>query len=81
MEQTVIQIGNSAGIIIPKTYRDEINIKVGDQLLVKRQNGSLFITPQKTKKNLLGGVDAKFMEMVDGFATEHQDVLEELAKR
>lgn len=81
MQQTVVQIGNSAGVIIPKTYRDEINIKVGDPLVIKRQNGSLIITPQKTKKNLLGGVNAKFMKMVDEFATEHQDVLKELAKR
>ncbi len=69
------------GIIIPKTYREEIHIKAGDPLAVKRQNGGLLITPQKTRRNILGGVNTKFMKMVDEFAQEHQDVLEELAKR
>lgn len=71
MVQQAIQIGNSIGVIIPKNVLEEKGIKVGDKLQVD----------VKPIKKSVGGVDVKFMKMVDEFIQEHKDVLEKLANR
>lgn len=79
MQQTVIQIGNSAGIILPQDLRQETGIKTGDKIMVKRKGSDIILS--KVNKNLALGVNAKFAKMVDEFITEHEDALRELAKR
>lgn len=71
MVQQAIQIGNSIGVIIPKNVLEEKGIKVGDKLQID----------VKTINKSVGGVDTKFMKMVDEFIEEHKDVLEQLAHR
>lgn len=71
MVQQAIQIGNSVGIIIPKNVLKEKNIKVGDKIEID----------VKAVKNTVGGVDAKFMQMVDEFIKDHKDVLAALSNR
>ena len=77
VQQTVIQIGNSLGVILPKPVRG--NLKAGDKVVVTGKQDTISIAPLKTKQ--AGGVDAKFMQMVDEFITEHEDVLKELSHR
>lgn len=71
MIQQTIQIGNSVGVIIPKNVLEEKRIKVGDRVQLD----------VKPVKKYVGGVDTKFMKMVDEFIEEHKDVLEQLAHR
>lgn len=78
MQQTVIQIGNSLGVVIPTRLRSD-TLKAGDKVVVDGTPDAITISPVKKKQH--GGVDAKFMQMVDSFITEHEDVLKELAKR
>lgn len=77
MTQTVIQIGNSIGVVIPQ--RLQIDLKAGDKVVVDKKNDTILISP--VKKVHTGGVDAKFMKMVDEFIAEHEDVLRALANR
>lgn len=78
MEQTVINIGNSAGIIIPQKILKSAGIKPGDKVMVDQKSGKISLTPVVSES---GGVDPKFMEMVDGFIERHKDVLAALSKR
>ena len=78
MEQTVINIGNSAGIILPQRILKSKGIKVGDKVMVDDKGKNISISPVK---NIAGGVDDKFMKMADGFIEEHKDVLQALANR
>ena len=71
MIQQTIQIGNSVGVIIPSNIIKEKNIKVGDKVQLEI----------KPLKKIVGGVDVKFMKMVDEFIEEHKDVLEQLAHK
>ena len=71
MVQQAIQIGNSVGVIIPKNVLEEKGIKVGDKLQID----------VKPIEKSVGGVDVKFMKMVDEFIQEHKDVLEKLSNR
>lgn len=78
MEQTVITIGNSSGIIIPKKVMQTADIKSGDTVLVEAKGGKITLEPVK---KVHGGVDPKFMKMVDEFIEGHKDVLVALSKR
>ncbi|HVZ58717.1 MAG TPA: hypothetical protein VG935_03140 [Patescibacteria group bacterium] len=71
MDQQLISIGNSVGVIIPKNVLKEKKIKVGDKV-------ELEIRPVKPTAS---GVDARFMKMVDEFIEDHKDVLQALANR
>jgi len=79
MLQTMIQIGNSVGIILPKDVREEMGFRIGDKIVVEKKNNKIVLS--SAKKKLSTGVNAKFMKMVDDFANEHKDVLEELANK
>ena len=71
MQQTVIKVGNSVGVIIPKSVLKEKNIKAGDKVQIE----------VKPLKKDVGGVNPRFMKMANEFIEEHKDVLEALAKR
>lgn len=78
MEQTIIAIGNSTGIIIPQKVLQSTGINLGDKVVVEQQGKKISISPSK---KIAEGVDAKFMKMVDEFIEEHKDVLQALSKR
>lgn len=78
MLQKVIQIGNSIGVIIPQVLQKNSPLKKGDVIDIEKNNGKYIVS---LKKKLTGGVDARFMKMVDEFMDEHDDVLKELASR
>ena len=78
MEQKVIQIGNSAGIILPQVIRQQMRVKIGDKITINK-TGDEYILSQSKKKNAKG-VNANFVKIVDEFMEEHKDVLEELAR-
>ena len=77
MTQSIVRIGNSVGVVIPKNLR--ANLKPGSKVTVKRKGGQIVVSPVRNKT--VKGVDPKFMEMVDEFMKDHRDVLEELATR
>lgn len=79
MEQTIIQVGNSIGVIIPQPIRSKIGLNVGDKVHMDPKGKNILIS--HSRKRSLSGVDAKFMKMLDAFATTHADVLRELARR
>ncbi len=79
MQQKIIQIGNSIGVVIPTEFRRKNNINKGANISFKQVKDGILIQPVKVK--LARDVDLKFAKMVDDFITEHEDVLKELAHR
>ncbi len=79
MTQTIINIGNSQGIILPKEILKSSQLKVGDKVIVEEKENKVTISP--VRKLSAKGVDARFMKMVDEFIEDHKDVLEALANR
>ena len=37
MEQKIIQVGNSAGVIIPKPLLDQLNLEAGSQIIIEQE--------------------------------------------
>jgi putative addiction module antidote len=70
----VRQVGNSSGVILPKSLLEEMGVEEGDGLFdVRGTNGSLRLTPY----------DPEFAEAVGDareFMDSHRNVFRELAK-
>ena len=80
MAQTIINIGNSQGVIIPKELLNDNGIKTGDKVtVIGGGNKGIHIYPAKDTE--IKSVDARYMKMVDEFIEDHKDVLEALANR
>ena len=79
MEQRVIQIGNSVGVVLPQDIRQSLGLRRGDKVVLNKKGDDIIIS--RTKKSLEGGVNDRFMKIVDEFIDEHEDVLQELARR
>lgn len=79
MEQTVIRVGNSAGIILPLPIRQEMNLDIGDTLVIEKVNEHYILHPQK--KVVAKEVNPQFAQMVHTFFDEHDDVLTALTNQ
>lgn len=79
LTQKLYKSGNSIAVTVPKEYLEELNLKAGTQVEVKRRGQELVLTPKS--KPMAVGVDQKFAKMVDDFINEHEDVLRELSQK
>ncbi len=79
LTQKLYKTGNSIAVTIPKEYLEELNLREGGLVVVKKRGQELVVTPKA--KTSAAGVDQKFARMVDEFINEHEDVLRELSQR
>ncbi|MDZ7720197.1 MAG: hypothetical protein U5K72_15385 [Balneolaceae bacterium] len=73
METKIRKIGNSLGITLTKQLIDELHLKNGDTLTIKKKGSNLELIP----------VDREFNEWAEAYReanTDYKDVLKELAK-
>lgn len=70
---TIRKIGNSFGVILPKTELDQLGVGEGDRLFVVRAPGGIRLVPYDPDFS-----DA--MEAARDFMRRHRDALRELAK-
>lgn len=83
MEQKVIQIGNSAGLIIPKALLKQAKIKRGEKLILEAVSNrrAILIRRKEKKYENISSLTFDFFVMLDDFNKKHGDTLRELAKR
>lgn len=67
------KIGNSVGVIIPKSELDRMNVAAGDDVFLIRTADGLQVTPYDPDF-------AKSMEVGRKYMDRHRDALKELAK-
>ncbi len=77
--QKVFKNGNSVAITIPKEYLKDLDLRDGTKVVVEKKEKNLIITAHKNK--LAPDVNPKFMQMVDEFISEHEDVLAQLSNK
>lgn len=77
--QKLYRNGNSVAVTIPKQLLEELNLKEGSDVVIEKDGEELVVKSKQAK--LAPDVDAKFMQMVDEFMDEHEDVLRELSNR
>lgn len=79
LTQKLYKNGNSVAVTIPKQYLRELNLRDGSDVIVDVKGKALVVIPKT--KIIAGGVDSQFAHMVDEFMNEHEDVLQELARK
>ena len=80
MLQTVIKVGNSLGITIPKPILANIKFKVGDKvhMEIDEANDALIVS---SKKNPLKGMSPDIIQWTKKFIDKNRQALEELADK
>lgn len=79
LTQKLYKNGNSVAVTIPKEYLNDLNLKEGSAVVVKKNGDELVISSHD--KHLASDIDQKFAKMVDEFINDHRDVLQELANK
>ncbi|OGE32069.1 hypothetical protein A2631_03045 [Candidatus Daviesbacteria bacterium RIFCSPHIGHO2_01_FULL_44_29] len=82
MEQKVIQIGNSTGVIIPKPLLDGVGLKPGSQVVIETdpEDGSLIIR-EKGKAKKKTTISPEFLDMLARVNKNYGPALKELAQK
>ena len=80
MEQTVIKVGNSLGMILPNYIVRELSLKLGQKIYLD------LYTEEKTlalrvNKNRAKGITPEFIKFLDEFQREHKYELSKLADK
>lgn len=80
MQQKVIQIGNSSGIIVPKELMAEIGIKTGSIIeLEKDAGGQGFFVSKQGKKMTRSSITPHFLSVVEKVNKQYSSALKALA--
>ncbi len=82
MTQKIIQIGNSTGIIIPKSILNQLGLKAGSDVRVEMDmdTKSLIIRHTKAASNSTS-INAHFLKILDKVNAEYSKALGELAQK
>jgi putative addiction module antidote len=82
MQQKIIQIGNSTGIILPKSLLEELNLEVGSEVIIEPDStdNSLRIV-KKGSKSLKSSISPKFLDLLEKVNQNYGNALKELAQK
>lgn len=81
MQQKIINIGNSAGILIPKYILNQNGLKAGDKIVLEPDlNGGAFVV-SKIGKKTISSLTPKFLKTVEKVNKEYGKALAQLATR
>lgn len=50
--QTIDKWGNSLGLRIPKSFAEQVHLKVGSEVIIEVIDGNLVVKPKRKKYNL-----------------------------
>ena len=80
MEQTIMQVGNSLAITLPKHFVKARKLKAGHKVFVDA-DPSVDTLQVRTNGKTPSSITPEFKKWLDEFTEDHADVLQELAKR
>lgn len=82
MQQKIIQIGNSTGIIIPKSVLDQLGLQTGNEVELQKDptNQSLTIVKAGTKIKS-SSINEHFLTVLEKVNTQYSAALKELADK
>jgi putative addiction module antidote len=80
MEQNIIQIGNSSGLIIPKDVLEKLGLSAGSQVEIQEdpKNGAIIITKKGKKYTSL---TPEFFHQLEEINEEYGPALKALAEK
>jgi putative addiction module antidote len=82
MEQNIVQIGNSTGIIIPKSLLKELDLELGDTVeLVKDPITNSLIVEKKGAEKKYPAVTPEFLQILERINKRYGKALKSLANK
>lgn len=81
MTQTIISIGNSQGIIIPKEILNKLKVKKGDILDIQLEDDNRVVVSKKDTKKTKANISPELLIWLDGFNERYKSALQELASK
>lgn len=82
MDQNIIRIGNSTGIIIPKSLMQELKLREGSQVFIEKdETGEALIIAKKGAKRKASSLSPRFLKALDKVNNLYGQALRELAEK
>ncbi|HLD01634.1 MAG TPA: AbrB/MazE/SpoVT family DNA-binding domain-containing protein [Patescibacteria group bacterium] len=78
MTQTIVQIGNSAGVIIPQSLREELNLQIGDKITMKKKGKDIILSSTTSVSDV---VDPEVYAVAKDLLKRYLPAFQELAKK
>ncbi|MBI3559745.1 AbrB/MazE/SpoVT family DNA-binding domain-containing protein [Candidatus Gottesmanbacteria bacterium] len=79
MLQTIIQVGNSLAITLPKAFTLKAKFKAGDQVLVEANPDIPAVYVRKAKADAIPTLTPEFKSWLDDVIKEDADIIKALA--
>ena len=82
MSQTIIQVGNSKGVLLPKKIIAKLGLKKGSKVNMEvTPDKRVIISKKGTKSQKTSSVTPEFLKWLDAFNKEYGSALKELANK
>lgn len=82
MQQKIIQIGNSTGIIIPKSLLDQVGLQAGNEVEIQEdKNNKSLILVKKGTKIKTSSINTHFLSILEKVNHNYSSALKELAEK
>lgn len=79
MLQTIIQVGNSLAITLPKAFTQKAKFRAGDQVLVEANADIPAVYVRKAKAHTVPSLTPEFKAWLDNVVREDADIIKALA--
>lgn len=76
--KSVLKVGNSLGVLLPKEFVKEHNLKSGDKIAITQQNGVITYSPNFETKSQ-SKITVEFNKWLKSAMVEDKEILDELA--
>jgi len=80
MIQTVVQIGNSEGVAIPKDIRNKAGLKKGVKVNIDLTHDNRVVISKSGSRKVATSVTPEFLEILEGVNNRYGPALKKLAK-
>jgi putative addiction module antidote len=81
MEQKIIQIGNSTGVIIPKALLNQIGLETGQEVIIEQDPSTNTLIIAKKGAKAKRSITPEFIDILERVNKQYGSVLKELAQR
>lgn len=82
MQQKIIQIGNSTGIIIPKSLLDQVGLQAGNEVEIQEdKNNKSLILVKKGTQIKSSSINTHFLNILEKVNKNYSSALKELAEK
>ena len=81
MQQKIIQIGDSTGIIIPKSVLDQIGLETGTEVELQKDITNKSLTIVKAGTHDTSSITNHFLKILEKVNTQYGSALKELAEK